>query len=228
VQLWSRSHPGLLELSGLLQQRSLLRPWSQLQDRPTDSQFAVYIATHYRSVITNQALWSSSSAALLIKGPDREFAEQSLARHPAPTEAEVDQATAALKPYLPTPDEFALSKHLSFALLQGGRALMLLVCLPAWFAALLCRGGLILRLAGVAFVRSNGQPASRLRLFGRALLAWLPATLGMLVLMTLPPVHSVLFDGLALGLPLAIAILSTIWPERSWPDRLAGTWPVPR
>jgi hypothetical protein len=211
-----------------LQQRSLLRPWSQLQDRPTDSQFAVYIATHYRSVITNQALWTSSSAALLIKGQDRQFAEQSLARHPPPTEAEVDQATAALKPYLPSPDEFTLSKHLSFPLLQAGRALMLLVWLPALFAALLCRGGLILRLAGVAFVRPNGQPASRLRLVGRALLAWLPVTVGMLLLMTLPPGHSVVFEGLALGLPLAIAILSAVWPERSWPDHLAGTWAVPR
>ena len=48
------------------------------------------------------------------------------------------------------------------------------VCLPALIAALLFRGGLVLRMAGIAFVRRDGKRASRLRVFWRALVAWSP------------------------------------------------------
>ncbi len=226
-QRWDQSNPGLVPLSNLLQQRSILRRWSQLPNLPTDNHFAVYIATHYRNVITNEALWSTPTARNLIQGQDRQFAEESLARHPAPAENEIAQANAALAPYLPKPDAFELSKHLSFPLMVAGGALVLLVCLPALLAAL-CRGGLILRLAGVAFVRPNGQRASRVRLFGRAFLAWSPVLLGMILLMKLPPEHSPVFEALAYGLTGALAILSVALPERGLPDRLAGVWPVPR
>ena len=66
----------------------------------TDRQFAVFIASHYRASITNDASWNSPIVLSLIKGDDRRFAEQSVAEHPAPTEEEIADADAALKPYL--------------------------------------------------------------------------------------------------------------------------------
>ena len=56
---------------------------------PTDSQFAIYIAQHYRGIITNEATWSSPFVLSMVKGEGRKFAEQSVAQHPAPTEAEM-------------------------------------------------------------------------------------------------------------------------------------------
>ena len=53
-------------------------------------------------------------------------------------------------------------------------ALLVYVCLPALVAALLFRGGLVLLIAGVTYVRKDGQRASRLRLLWRAMVAWSP------------------------------------------------------
>ena len=48
------------------------------------------------------------------------------------------------------------------------------VGVPALIAALLFRGGLILLVSGVTFVRRDGARASRLRVFWRGLVAWSP------------------------------------------------------
>ena len=60
-------------------------------------------------------------------------------------------------------------------------ALAFYVGLPAVFAALLFRGGLVLLIAGVTYVRKDGQRASRLRLLWRSMVTWSPAFLAFIV-----------------------------------------------
>jgi hypothetical protein len=111
--------------------------------------------------------------------------------------------------------------------------LVIYVCLPAWIAALLFRGGLVLRTAGIVFVRRDGKQASRLRMFWRALVAWSPLWLVLTgVIITLHKGGSAGLNdwGLVLycGLYCGLVVLSVVLPERGLPDRLAGTWPVLR
>ena len=57
-------------------------------------------------------------------------------------------------------------------------SLFVYVGLPALVAALLFRGGLVLLIAGVTYVRRDGARASRLRLFWRAIVVWGPVCPG--------------------------------------------------
>ena len=110
-----------------------------------------------------------------------------------------------------------------------GIVLIMWVCLPALFAALAFRGGLILRLAGITFVRRDGAPASRLRIFWRALVAWCPLALTFVLFAAQRPYTGALLRSvLSAILLLALVIFSLAFPDRGPQDRLAGTWPVPR
>jgi hypothetical protein len=229
---WNRRNPGLFELSQLLGERSTMRRWakyqSQFQSVPTDRQFAIYIASHYRAAITNDASWSSIFALSLVKGEDRLFAEQSLAQYPAPTDSEIAEAGAALKKFLPGPALFAMFRQPSFVLMTLMVSLAIYVCLPALIAALAFRGGLVLLVTGLTFVRPDGAPASRGRLLWRALIAWSPL-LPALVLSALSlGLKSPGCAALALAGISGLTLLSVALPERGLQDRLAGTWPVPR
>ena len=71
--------------------------------------------------------------------------------------------------------------------------------------------------------------ASRLRVFSRAVLAWSPLLLVWLVVVMLKmPLGTFGAVLLASLLTSGLAILSVALPQRGLPDRLAGTWPVPR
>ncbi len=243
---WSRSNPGLMELQTLLQQRTAMRFFGKKSDGLTDRQFAIYIASHYGATITNNATWSGAFTLALIKGESRQFAEKSVAEHPAPTEKEIAEADAAVKPYLPKQNFFAEIKQPWFPLVGLLAALAIYVAIPALIAALLFRGGLVLLIAGVTFVRRDGIRASRLRMFWRGLVAWGALVLVMFVAWVSICVVAGVAAGLrpTLNLPLnawglawasvstlllcALTILSITLPKRGLPDRLAGTWPVPR
>ena len=107
-------------------------------------------------------------------------------------------------------------------------SLAVYVCIPALIAALLFRGGMVLLIAGVTFVRKDGQRASRLRLLWRAMVAWSPSFLAFMLSIL------AISKQLAWGPWLALALLglltagSVALPVRGLQDRLAGTWPVPR
>ena len=200
----------------------------QKQHTLTDRQFAVFIATHYRATITNDAIWNSPMSLPMIKDDGRRFAEQSVAENPAPTKEEIADAEAALKPLA-----YAIDTSMFHPFSMLTVILVIYVGLPALIASLLCRGGLALRMAGITFVRRDGRRASRLRVFWRALVAWSPVGLALAGFMFIlgppnanPPKE--LPFVLACGLFCGLAILSVALPERGLPDRLAGTWPVPR
>jgi uncharacterized RDD family membrane protein YckC len=117
--------------------------------------------------------------------------------------------------------------------------------LSAWaLAAFLARGGLTFLPLGIAVVRRDGRPASRLRCAGRALLVWTPVAALLLLEVCLDAWHLTTWPQqgyrpwlselagtagwAALGLlPLYLAL--ALWsPARSPHDRLAGTFLAPR
>jgi hypothetical protein len=100
--------------------------------------------------------------------------------------------------------------------------------------AFLFRGGLSLRVAGLALVRGDGRDALRLQCAWRALLVWAPVVAFLVLavwvdvafptLCWLGSVFQVLFPLVLLG----FALLALRFPARGLHDRLAGTYLVPR
>lgn len=166
---------------------------------------------------------------MLITPESRRFALASVAKHPNPTEEETRQADGELRPPLRSLSQGTFVGRPEFVLVAGGMALLIYVALPALLAALLFRGGLILRAAGVAVVRGNGSIASRGRMFWRGLLAWSPFLLSPILIVMLSPGLGTFPAALVVGtLVLGLLAWSVSLPNRSWPDRLARTWLVPR
>jgi hypothetical protein len=103
---------------------------------------------------------------------------------------------------------------------------------------LLLGEGLFLRMLGLAAVKRDGNKASRLRLLGRALLAWTPwvigATLSLVLWLAWLPGSDTRVPALlwAVGILTALVLAGVTWavwrPARSVPDLAAGTWLVPR
>jgi hypothetical protein len=99
------------------------------------------------------------------------------------------------------------------------------------FWALVLRGGLFLRLLGVAVVTRDGRPAARWRTLWRAIVAWwlTPAVCGLGILAGVTTHHPGLAIVLGFAIP-ALFVAGVIWalvaPERGLQDRLAGTWLV--
>jgi len=230
MEHWSRTNPKLAELQELLQTRTTLNSrWMKDKPHPTDRQFAIYIAGHYRSVITNDAAWTSAFALTLIKGESRRFAEQSLAENPAPTETELKEADAALEKFRHKTSQFEPVKQPWFPFAMLVATLAIYVGFPALVTALLFRGGLVLLAARVTFVRKDGRRASRLRVFWRALVAWSPLVLGLVLTGTFKVLLGLLPAMILAALFVcALTIVSLALPNRGLPDQLAGTWPVPR
>jgi uncharacterized RDD family membrane protein YckC len=124
------------------------------------------------------------------------------------------------------------------------------VLLIIW--ALLTRGGLLLRLAGIALIRSDGRPAEGWRCAWRALVVWAPlvALLGLACYVrvaapTATPTSTLLSPSpsppstFTTSLPMVIGclgiaylaaclVLALVFPARSVHDRLAGTSLVPK
>ncbi|HXJ56422.1 MAG TPA: hypothetical protein VNU68_07130 [Verrucomicrobiae bacterium] len=100
----------------------------------------------------------------------------SLAAHPNPTEAEIQRADAQVQPQLRSRRQSSFLERPELALAAGWCALLIYVAMPALLAALICRGGLNLRAAGVAIVRGDGTIASRSRVFrGDLIRGWGPS-----------------------------------------------------
>ncbi len=124
-----------------------------------------------------------------------------------------------------------LIKQISPALAIGiaGITAILGMAIPALLAAWFFGGGLLLRMFGVAIVRHDGRPATEAQTTMRSLLAWLPCFLSPLpvpVLMVWLNFPDACF--IVLFVITGLAVMSALLPERGLPDRLAGTWLVPR
>ena len=104
------------------------------------------------------------------------------------------------------------------------------MAVPSVLCALLFRGGLLMYVFGIAVVTKDGSRASRLRTFWRSLVTWSPCVLlpMLLVLLTMGGLAIAWSVYLVLALSIALVAWSVSMPVRGIPDRLAGTYPVPR
>ena len=229
---WNETNPDILQLSTLLHTHSAMHStWTHAKNPPSDRLFEVYIASHYGAAITNSAKWSGGFALMMINGEARKFAEKSVAEYPAPSDKEIEEAETALKEIAKRSNPLEIKDRPVILATIVPVSLALYVCIPALIAALVFRGGLVLLAAGITFVRRDGVRASRLRVFWRALVAWVPVLAIPLLVHSVGralKIHTVTLTLLALGLAGVLVVWSLLLPKRGLPDRLAGTWPVPR
>ena len=225
-----QTSPGLFSLSQLLQVRAHMdRSPGNKRHWPDDRQVEIYIAHHYRATITNENSWSAPMSFALIKGEARKFAERSVAEHPALSEEEIEEADAAVDKLVMKTNPFSSDPPPWLPWLVFGVSLGLYVGVPGLIAALLFRGGLVLLIAGVTFVRKDGRRALRMQLFWRAIVTWSPLAVAVVAFVLLYSRSGTLGAGLASVVVLAgPALVSLALPKRGLADRLAGTWPVPR
>jgi uncharacterized RDD family membrane protein YckC len=233
----TQAQPDLLQLRRCLFEVEVLgNPPRTERDQQQRQALEIYIAGHLGKPISDPAIWNSPYAMAMIPERWRQTAEQIIATHPSPSQQELAEATTQVKPLLEKKSPFdSLSDPL--ILMVVGLTYTGLVALLSLACALLFRGGLVLRLLGVAVVKRDGSRASRLRVFWRSLVAWsplalLPALVGLALWGFIPSGKEYTPSGLTPFITLAIYILLVIWstllPERGLQDRLAGTWLVPR
>lgn len=233
--LW-RTQPEISEMAELLNHRRVARmgllPKSEA--RVDDRSLEIYIAAHYRHAITNPAIWQSFYANRMITGTERQFCEQSLVAHPGPAAQAIAEAKDAVGKVLRSPERRAAEAKIRrepwFPLAFGVTVHYLLVAIPSLVAAALFRSGLSMLVCGVAVVRADGLPASRLRVFCRSLVAWGPFLVFPFIWMGIAAKGG---DASVSGYALAagVATLSVVSVARrggGLQDRIAGTCLVPR
>ena len=118
---------------------------------------------------------------------------------------------------------------------SGSAAIVTLAMIVAGFIAFAfaLRGGLSYQLSGISLVTRDGRPAGRVRCALRECLIWLPFLFALGVLLSIQLFRPewffgrMIFSGIAVGIPIAYAVLGARFPERGPHDRLAKTYPVP-
>ncbi|HTI68659.1 MAG TPA: protein kinase [Candidatus Limnocylindria bacterium] len=210
----------------------------QEKDLKDHEAFEVYVAGHFRPMITNPATWTSLAGATLLRS-QRHAAEQLIAKRPAPTESELQQASEVVEPFLKDngPFEWFNPRHEldpKLAIYSVAWTVVLGSTLPSVFAALFFGGGPVLRTMGLAIVKKNGGTASRLRILWRSVIAWSPllllAVLGTKLVSDMETLTWQKAGLIGLGLipVLGVVLGAALLPERGLHDRLAGTCLIPR
>lgn len=196
----------------------------------------IYIAGRFGHVVRDPGVWSSPNLTGVFWARERQSAGEIIARHGHPSEEAMAAARAALGPVIAADGELAVApvvKKTQKAQQLAKWPMALGGFVWAAFASVLCavvfRGGLLMRALGIAVVSRDGADASRGRMLWRACIAWAWLPLGALLVTMLAPVSSV---NSAVWLIASIVAGGTAWSVasrgRSLPDRLAGTWLVPR
>ena len=191
----------------------------------------IYIAGHFRSTITNPVAWNSL-AGLLIPPDHRRIAEQLVSEHPAPTSSELERAASEVAAFNAKQIKVRLfdSSEPQFIFFTAVLALAVYIGIPSLFAALVFRGGPVFALLGMVVVNRSGTRASRVRVFWRGIIAWVPFfLLTILFLACIGPnaPRGLQITAIALFFAvISLTVVSVLLPHRSLPDRMAGTWLV--
>jgi hypothetical protein len=196
----------------------------------------VYIAGRFRHTITDPATWNRVDVPM--PRDQRLAAQQLIATRSAPTDLELKQAASVVEPNLKgsvlpgSAESFDLTSN-TFILIVGG-FFVVLGAIPSFLAALLFRGGLVLRMLNLEVVKKDGSKASRKLLFGRSFLAWFPVLfMGPLAGVLLPSggmssgERALLCYGYCI-LTACLIVCAALLTDRGLQDRLAGTCLVPR
>jgi serine/threonine protein kinase len=199
------------------------------------SALETYCSARYGHLYADAGFWSDPRADQ-VTGPLQPLAKRVVERHPAVSPADADAAEAATRATL---DERSAKEGaatgLAIAIALPSTALLFCAAL-AILSSLIVRGGIMVRLLGLAIVDRRGLRVSRLRGLGRALIAWSPALVlgahfGVARLLRQSFEETFLAIWLVL-LTMGVAVAGTLWtiahPTRGWHDRFARTWVVPR
>ena len=238
---WEKSNPDLLKL------RTALAIYSNMERGkfPPGVKPAIglepaetFIAGRFGPLVRNPSVWAGTYGRSFVPAPDRQLAERIVAKFdPLPSAEAVAQARARLGRAIDADGELNIGKRFSElpptlapmawpATALGG---FLWAAFFSLAAALLFRGGLLMRALGIAVVTRDGADASRGRMLWRACVAWSWMPLGIFIAALLvPALHAPKAFGLVGLIVVVVAVYSAARRGRSLPDLLAGTWLVPR
>jgi uncharacterized RDD family membrane protein YckC len=195
-----------------------------------------YIAGRFGHVLREPGVWSSPFVAGIFSSRDRQSAAEIVARYGQPSEEAMTAARAALGPAMAPDGELTVARQVKHTeqIQQSIRGPMALggffwAAISSLAAALLFRGGVLMRALGIAVVTRDGADASRGRMLWRACIAWSWLPLGALLITVLAPAAGMIAAvAVATALVIAVVIWSAGTSGRSLQDRFAATWLVPR
>jgi uncharacterized RDD family membrane protein YckC len=197
----------------------------------------LYIAERLREPAEETASYAKSFPLTARFRTDYGIAERALgSRHPS-SPARLARAEAVVSQVVTT--ESASLENLNRPVILtaamgfiAGASLLAAAALGL-LGAIAAGGGFTLRAFGAMLVTADGSPVSRLRALARALVAWSPLAVWMLVVKLTPPVQQATAMAAVLyAIVMAIVVLGALWawrhPSRGIQDWIAGTWIVPR
>jgi hypothetical protein len=237
LENWNREYPDLAPLRTALSARSSLKHRNLVNepDPKARTQAAeILIAARFGKLIRDPNWWNSRVATSTVPLQMRAKAEQIVSAYPDPDPAEVERARTMLRPLLDSKGDLSLGRDdptdVKLLPALGAVAGSTIVCTLFFsLAAILFRGGLLIRVLGIAVVRRDGSDASRWELLWRACVAWAWLPLALMIKWWLGTVGLEKASTWIVALPiLCVAIWSAANRGRTLQDRLAGTWLVPR
>jgi tRNA A-37 threonylcarbamoyl transferase component Bud32 len=194
----------------------------------------IYIAGRFGKFVRDPTHWHSPYTAIVMKN-QREIAERIVAAHPNPSASEMEKVSPIFASRLDNAVKEANQVLGTSKRFWYDFSLIVLASMLGWaalfslFCALAFRGGLLMRLLGIAVVTCDGADVSRFRMLWRTFVAWSPLLLGGVLLFCLTPLlGSLASTWIVISIVLAVAIWSLALPDRSLQDRIAATWLVPR
>lgn len=250
-EAWAARNPAFSAIRGcLMSYDEMLKDKKQpgLENIPVPearTAMEIYIAGTYGPIVRDPHQWNSPIGRGILPPAMRASVEKMVKDHPQPTAEEVQKAKALLQPLLDTRVAerakalgFAGKQHsVDFVTASVLCVYLLLTAFLSLFCAVVFRGGLMMRVLGIAVVRDDGSNASRLRMLWRSLIAWSPILLTPVALMFLTRfMHKAGVQNLVQGIGLSIMVVVFVAlgvaviaiRGRGLHDRLAKTWLVPR
>lgn len=250
-QTWAVKNPAFSALRAcLMSYESMLKNVKEpgLKNIPVPEAKAAmetYIAGTYGAIVRDPQQWESPIARGLLTPKLRSLVEQMVKDHPQPTPEEVSKARALLQPLLDTrvaerAKELGLAgKNHAIDFLSASvmSVYLLFTAFLSLFCAVAFRGGLMMRILGIAVVTNAGADASRFRMLWRSLIAWSSVLLTPVLFMFAAPflekpvdqdLLRILGFSAMVVLSLALSFAAIATRGRGLHDRLARTWLVPR
>jgi hypothetical protein len=206
-------------------------------DTPPEQRAALetYVATHLRATVDDPSTWARSFP--FGRTPEVHARARRIVDAHATVSPEASaHAETVAQAYLGRERKRLVDMQSPEArnktVLLSAKYTLCATAILALMTAFLLRGGLTFRALGTALVRRDGRDVSRLRALARAAITWSPAIL----IVVLPRVSDALAgssgDRVLLVLQAIVMLGGGGWaivrPSRGIPDRLAGTWLVPR
>jgi uncharacterized RDD family membrane protein YckC len=222
------------QLTGLERRDPATLTPSQLQMR---EHIEIYIAERLRPAAEDSAEYARAFPATAQLQHENSMAQRVLANARPRSPEEIREAEKTVAKLLV--DQSAnLNKFNQPAVLWSAIGVVVggataLVAVLGLIGAFVARGGFALRTLGAAVVTADGQDVSRLRALLRAVVAWSPVVIWLVLLKLGPPVEqssiaTALLYALVPAILIAGATYAWLHPSRGIQDRIAGTWIVPR